>query len=114
MKYRVGQKSHSEPVDKLRIVDKIKFKILYDLCIAHGIVLILFLFNRDVAVDTVKTGLKGNTGNKGGVAIRFLLHSTSMCFVCAHLAAGQSNIQERNNNYFDITRRISFPMVRIL
>eukprot|EP00794_Sanderia_malayensis_P016728 gene16728-18422_t len=65
---------------------------------------------RDVAVDVVKTGLKGNTGNKGGVAIRFLLHSTSICFVCAHLAAGQSNVQERNNNYFDITKRISFPM----
>ena len=69
------------------------------------------IHNRDVAVDTVKTGLKGSAGNKGAVAIRFLLHSTSLCFVCAHLAAGQSNVQERNNNYHDISRRISFPMV---
>jgi len=65
---------------------------------------------RDVAVDTVKTGLKGSAGNKGAVAIRFLLHSTSICFVCAHLAAGQSNVQERNTNYHDISKRISFPM----
>lgn len=74
--------------------------------------LLRFMWNcRDVAVDSVKTGLKGSAGNKGGVAVRFLFHSTSICFVCAHLAAGQSNVQERNNNYHDISRRISFPMV---
>ena len=59
----------------------------------------------------MKTGLKGSTGNKGAVAIRFLFHSTSLCFVCAHLAAGQSNVAERNSNYHDISKRISFPMV---
>ena len=68
-------------------------------------------FLRDVAVDTVKTGLKGSTGNKGAVAIRLLLHSTTICFVCAHLAAGQSNVRERNDNYHDISKRITFPMV---
>ncbi|XP_065051378.1 synaptojanin-1-like [Rhopilema esculentum] len=71
-------------------------------------------FIRDVAVDTVKTGLKGSTGNKGAVAIRLLFHSTSLCFVCAHLAAGQSNVAERNSNYHDISKRISFPMGSVL
>ncbi|CAB4027321.1 synaptojanin-1-like isoform X2, partial [Paramuricea clavata] len=65
---------------------------------------------RDVAVDSVKTGLGGSAGNKGGVAIRFLLHSTSLCFVCSHFAAGQSNIVDRNSDYHDIVNKIEFPM----
>lgn len=66
---------------------------------------------RDVAVDIVKTGLGGATGNKGGVGIRFLVHSTSLCFLCAHLAAGQSQINDRNNDYAEITKKMAFPMV---
>ncbi|XP_013782623.1 synaptojanin-1-like [Limulus polyphemus] len=69
---------------------------------------------RDVAVDLVKTGLGGATGNKGAVAIRMLFHSTSICFVCAHFAAGQSQWSERNADYSEITRKISFPMGRTL
>ena len=86
------------------------FLVKTHLC-SLGILIRICISNRDVAVDTVKTGLKGSAGNKGAVAIRFLLHSTSICFVCAHLAAGQSNVQERNANYHDISKRISFPMV---
>ena len=69
--------------------------------------------HRDVAVDKVKTGLGGATGNKGGVGIRFLVHSTSFCFLCAHLAAGQSQVNDRNEDYNEITRRMAFPMVGI-
>lgn len=69
---------------------------------------------RDVAVDTVKTGLGGATGNKGGVAIRMLFHNTSLCFVCAHFAAGQSQIQDRNADYSEIVRKSSFPSGRSL
>jgi phosphatidylinositol-bisphosphatase len=64
---------------------------------------------RDVATDSVKTGLGGATGNKGGVAVRFLLGNTSLCFVCSHFAAGQSQWAERNADYAEITRRICFP-----
>lgn len=53
----------------------------------------------------------GATGNKGGVAIRLLFHTTSICFVCSHFAAGQSQVKERNDDYNEITRRLSFPMV---
>lgn len=69
------------------------------------------MFSRDVAVDTVKTGMGGATGNKGGVAIRLLFHTTSICFVCSHFAAGQSQVKERNDDYNEITRRLTFPMV---
>ncbi|KAJ8256448.1 hypothetical protein COCON_G00186000 [Conger conger] len=71
-------------------------------------------FIRDIAVDTVKTGMGGATGNKGGVAIRMLFHSTSMCFVCSHFAAGQSQVKERNDDYSEICRKLSFPMGRQL
>ncbi|XP_031787323.1 synaptojanin-1 isoform X1 [Nasonia vitripennis] len=71
-------------------------------------------FLRDVAVDCVKTGLGGATGNKGAVAIRFVLFSTSFCFVCAHFAAGQSQVNERNADYAEITRKVAFPMGRTL
>ncbi|XP_078456013.1 synaptojanin-1 isoform X1 [Lampetra planeri] len=67
---------------------------------------------RDVAVDTVKTGMGGATGNKGGVAIRLQMYSSSLCFVCSHFAAGQSHTRERNEDYAEIARKISFPMGR--
>ncbi|GAB6030737.1 hypothetical protein CHUAL_007588 [Chamberlinius hualienensis] len=70
----------------------------------------LVKYVRDVAVDSVKTGLGGATGNKGGVAIRMLVHSTSLCFICAHFAAGQSQVNERNSDFFEISRRLTFPM----
>ncbi|XP_065175283.1 synaptojanin-1-like [Sycon ciliatum] len=69
---------------------------------------------RDVAIDSVKTGMHGKAGNKGGVAVRFLLYSTSFCFVCAHLAAGQSHAAERAADYAEITKRVVFPMGRTI
>lgn len=69
---------------------------------------------KDVAVDSVKTGMKGHTGNKGAAAIRMVFHATSICFVCAHFAAGQSQVAERNADYNEIMRRVSFPMGRSL
>lgn len=71
-------------------------------------------FDRDLGVVTVKTGLGGAAGNKGGIAIRFGLYNSSLCFVCSHFAAGQSNVKERNNDFHDIAQKITFPMVRHL
>ncbi|XP_068122474.1 synaptojanin-1 [Hyperolius riggenbachi] len=85
-----------------------------------GVCLFVFIrpqhapFIRDVAVDTVKTGMGGATGNKGAVAIRMLFHTTSLCFVCSHFAAGQSQVKERNEDYNEIIRKLSFPMGRTL
>nr|XP_019585744.1 PREDICTED: synaptojanin-1 isoform X3 [Rhinolophus sinicus] len=85
-----------------------------------GVCLFVFIrpqhapFIRDVAVDTVKTGMGGATGNKGAVAIRMLFHTTSLCFVCSHFAAGQSQVKERNEDFVEIVRKLSFPMGRML
>ncbi|ETE63432.1 Synaptojanin-2 [Ophiophagus hannah] len=83
-----------------------------------GVCLFIFVrpfhvpYIRDIAVDTVKTGMRGKAGNKGAVAIRFQFHSSSLCFVCSHLTAGQSQIKERNEDYKEITQKLSFPMGR--
>lgn len=69
---------------------------------------------RDVAACSVKTGIGGKAGNKGAVAVRFLLHSTSLCFVCAHFAAHQSKTMERNQDFAEIMKKIQFPSVRNL
>ncbi|KAM7135300.1 synaptojanin-2 isoform 4-T4 [Molossus nigricans] len=69
-------------------------------------------FIRDVAIDTVKTGMGGKAGNKGAVGIRFQFHSSSFCFVCSHLTAGQSQVKERNEDYREITQKLSFPVGR--
>ncbi|XP_061480202.1 synaptojanin-2 isoform X2 [Rhineura floridana] len=83
-----------------------------------GVCLFIFVrphhvpFIRDVAVDTVKTGMGGKAGNKGAVGIRFQFHSTSLCFLCSHLTAGQSQVKERNEDYKEIAQKLSFPMGR--
>lgn len=77
-----------------------------------GVCLFLFTkpkfarFIRDVSTDSVKTGLGGATGNKGGVGIRLRLFSSSLCFVCSHFAAGQSQSAERNSDFNEIGRKM--------
>lgn len=83
-----------------------------------GVCLFIFVrpyhmpFIRDLAVDTVKTGMGGKTGNKGAVAIRFQFYSTSFCFICSHFTAGQTQVKERNDDYKEITQKLSFPVGR--
>lgn len=47
-------------------------------------------------------------GNKGAVAIRFDYHDSSFCFLTAHFAAGQSNVEERNHDYRTIVDHLHF------
>ncbi|RIA99440.1 SacI homology domain-containing protein [Glomus cerebriforme] len=63
---------------------------------------------RNVEYVMKKTGLGGIAGNKGAVAIRLDYHDTSMCFVTAHLAAGQTNVEERNRDYKTINDGLLF------
>lgn len=48
------------------------------------------------------------SGNKGAVAIRLDYHDTSFCFITAHLAAGQTNVEERNSDYHTIADGLHF------
>ncbi|GAA5931421.1 uncharacterized protein JCM15063_001462 [Sporobolomyces koalae] len=69
---------------------------------------------RNVEVATKKTGLKGMAGNKGAVAVRLDYRSTSFCFLTAHLAAGHSNVEERNQDFFTINEGLHFARGKII
>jgi len=74
------------------------------------------IFVRDINVEKInnvesaliKTGFKGSPANKGGVAISMNYYDSSLCFVTAHLAAGQLNIKDRNRDYHTISENIVF------
>ncbi|KAF9452987.1 phosphatidylinositol phosphate phosphatase [Macrolepiota fuliginosa MF-IS2] len=63
---------------------------------------------RNVEGTSRKTGLRGMSGNKGAVGIRLDYYDTNFCFVTAHLAAGHSNMEERNADYRTITDGLHF------
>ncbi|OCH92145.1 hypothetical protein OBBRIDRAFT_824865 [Obba rivulosa] len=63
---------------------------------------------RNVEAATHKTGLRGMSGNKGAVGIRLDYHDTNFCFITAHLAAGHSNVDERNADYHTIVDGLHF------
>ncbi|KAF9581676.1 inositol polyphosphate 5-phosphatase [Lunasporangiospora selenospora] len=67
---------------------------------------------RNVECSIKKTGMKGMAGNKGAVAIRMDYFETSLCLVTSHLASGQENIQERNNDYHTINDGVTFARGR--
>ncbi|KAJ2722453.1 Inositol-1,4,5-trisphosphate 5-phosphatase 1 [Coemansia sp. Benny D115] len=55
-----------------------------------------------------KTGMAGMTGNKGCVAMHMMLDDTSICIVAAHLAAGATNVTERNSDFHTIRQGTRF------
>ncbi|CAF3513215.1 unnamed protein product [Adineta steineri] len=81
---------------------------LVGVCLAVFIRRDLAPFVKNIAIDSVKTGMGGKLGNKGCVAIRLVLHNTSICFICAHFTAGQNESNERNKDYKTILEKLSF------
>jgi hypothetical protein len=65
-------------------------------------------FARSLPYHVYQTGLRGMSGNKGAVGIRLDYHDTNFCFLTAHLAAGHSNIEERNADYRTIAHGLHF------
>lgn len=51
---------------------------------------------KDVAITTIKRGMGGRYGNKGGIVARCVIGDSSICFINCHLAAGQHHVRQRN------------------
>jgi hypothetical protein len=58
-----------------------------------------------VEVDSVKTGLAGKLGNKGGVVIKMCIDDSSFAFINAHLEAGEGHNNSRLLNLIDIHQK---------
>nr|CDS31929.1 synaptojanin 1 [Hymenolepis microstoma] len=79
---------------------------LVGVCIYVFLRLGLCDYVRGLSSASVKTGMHGKAGNKGACAVRFQIGSTSLCFCCSHLTAGQTAVKERNAEMHDIAQRL--------
>lgn len=57
---------------------------------------------------SVGTGLLGVLGNKGAVCTSLRIHSSTMCFVCAHLSAGANHCETRNAEAASLLLKTAF------
>jgi endonuclease/exonuclease/phosphatase family metal-dependent hydrolase len=53
---------------------------------------------RHIHTSEVKRGMGGSLGNKGAILIRMVVDDSSICLVNCHLAAGQTQTINRNND----------------
>ena len=61
----------------------------------------------DVKSVAVATGLCDKLGNKGGIGIAMAVGRTKMCFLTAHLAAHQNQMDRRTAEFAKISREVS-------
>lgn len=52
--------------------------------------------------------MMGVMGNKGAVVVRLCMYDSTLCFVCAHMAAQRANVAGRNANYWSILGKVAF------
>ncbi|CAG8975048.1 hypothetical protein HYALB_00011827 [Hymenoscyphus albidus] len=67
---------------------------------------------RSVSGAEVKRGMGGLHGNKGALVVRMLLDDSSLCFINCHLAAGQTQTKDRNNDITAILEGMILPIER--
>lgn len=60
-----------------------------------------------MASHVVATGLCDKLGNKGGIAIAFAIGKTNFCFLTAHLAAHQSQMDRRTAEFIRISKEVT-------
>ncbi|CAH0490580.1 unnamed protein product [Peronospora farinosa] len=79
-----------------------------------GILLLVFVkmdhweHVKEIKGATAGVGIMGVMGNKGGAAVRLKFYSSTLCFVCAHLAAHRDNVIGRNADYLNILSKVHF------
>jgi hypothetical protein len=61
----------------------------------------------EVQSSTLKLG-NGGLGNKAGIAVSFMLHGSSVCFITSHIAAHRKKVKHRIRDVEKIMKQISF------
>ncbi|KNC52282.1 RhoGAP domain-containing protein [Thecamonas trahens ATCC 50062] len=61
-----------------------------------------------LAVDSAGVGILGVMGNKGGAGVLLRVFDEEWLFINSHLAAGQSKEARRNQDFAELSRRLSF------
>ncbi|RLN14207.1 hypothetical protein BBJ28_00004768 [Nothophytophthora sp. Chile5] len=91
----------------------VQYKLLLEKHLV-GILLLVFVRTdhlghvKEVQGATAGVGIMGMMGNKGGAAVRLKFYNSTLCFVCAHLAAHRENVAGRNADYLNILSKIQF------
>lgn len=81
-----------------------------------GLLICVFVKNvhiprvKAVVADHVCVGVMGVMGNKGGVAVRLNFYDSTLCFVCAHMAAHRENVVGRNADYMNVFSKATFDV----
>jgi phosphatidylinositol-bisphosphatase len=63
-----------------------------------------------VSSAALGVGVMGMMGNKGGVSIRLHFYDSTLCFVCAHLAAHRENVAGRNQDFANVYNKTTFEV----
>ncbi|KAG2235121.1 hypothetical protein INT48_006502 [Thamnidium elegans] len=66
-------------------------------------------FVSEVTSTYAGVGLMNMMGNKGGIAVRLRFHDSYLCFITSHLAAFTEKVEKRNQDFTELTKRLSFP-----
>lgn len=66
-------------------------------------------FVSEVTCTYAGVGLMNMMGNKGGIAVRLRFHDSYLCFITSHLAAFTEKVEKRNQDFTELTKRLSFP-----
>ncbi|KAG0338106.1 hypothetical protein BG000_004551 [Podila horticola] len=80
-----------------------------------GLLIVMFVstehaeYVKEVSTQSAGCGIMGVLGNKGGVSIRIKYKDSYLSFVGSHLAADNSQVERRNQDYQEICRRTLFP-----
>ncbi|KAG6578842.1 Type I inositol polyphosphate 5-phosphatase 10, partial [Cucurbita argyrosperma subsp. sororia] len=64
-------------------------------------------------IASTSRGIMGCLGNKGCISVSMLLHQTTFCFICSHLASGEKEGDElrRNLDVIEILKNTQFPKI---
>ena len=66
---------------------------------------------REIKTSFVRTAVMGWLGTKGAVAVRFVVHGHSFCFINCHFTAHLDGAKQRNSNFESVLKYMKFADV---